>query len=625
MASIVRGNPMKSPNPVPVYALVLLASAMVQAQVVNGSFEDDMNGHAPSNWLVTGGTVSVSDVADCLFPSTGSKYLVVDSYPAGPAFPGYGPHGWNNTGQARQTVVRPAGQFCVLSIDWEFLPGEPVPQAFYNDFLSIDVINATTDALIRNVVYVDSGFTAGNPPYTNVPGAGAGQLTWVPNQSLQFPFTTANPAPAGLKRAIVDLSMVPVGTAMTIEINVGNGGDAEGPSRAYIDRVEILGGQQNFNSGNAALRVLGSAHQDGIFNDFDWSDDILSFAPYHFRACPGQKLSFRARGEAGHPWILAAGNLLEVGVPTAAGQINVDLFSGAPFSFLANGFAGDPTMFPGVLGGATSWFNVDVPEGVLPGTQLTVQAAMQQIGGALAASAATTLEVGPPQVPKGTSNVGGGAITDDGSTNQIFAAFGSWPFYGVSRTSVNVNSNGSLTFGAGDPDPTESESEMLAGPARIAPVWDDLFPPGGSLIRSTQTASTYTVSWMNLQESSAGLHGNNVAVQLYQAAIPTAPAGIFTIYFGSTTMDDGLTGISPGGLPAPAPGASSSNVDWTAHAASLGARGTIPAGSAKLERFALGDDGLPRDLFDLISIGGFSRITFVPDGVGGYTYFVGTR
>ena len=27
----------------------------------------------------------------------------------------------------------------------------------------------------------------------------------------------------------------------------------------------------------------------------------------------------------------------------------------------------------------------------------------------------------------------------------------------------------------------------------------------------------------------------------------------------------------------------------------------------------------------IVKIGGFSRITFVPNGVGGYTYFVGTR
>ena len=129
-----------------------------------------------------------------------------------------------------------------------------------------------------------------------------------------------------------------------------------------------------------------------------------------------------------------------------------------------------------------------------------------------------------------------------------------------------------------------------------------------------------------MRESPAGPHGNNFAIQLYQQAPQsTTPAGVFTIYFGSTTMDDGLTGISPGGLPAPDPNTVSSNVDWTSLAASNGARGVIPAGSAKFEKFATNDNGSLRDTLDLMSIGGVKCITFVPDGAGGYTYFVGTR
>jgi hypothetical protein len=100
---------------------------------------------------------------------------------------------------------------------------------------------------------------------------------------------------------------------------------------------------------------------------------------------------------------------------------------------------------------------------------------------------------------------------------------------------------------------------------------------------------------------------------------------VFTVYFGSTTMADGLVGLSPGNLQPPAPNTNSSNVDWTSLGASLGARGVVPPGTPLFERFAAGDDGQPRDTFDLISIGGVSRITFVPDGNGGYTYFVGTR
>jgi hypothetical protein len=314
---------------------------------------------------------------------------------------------------------------------------------------------------------------------------------------------------------------------------------------------------------------------------------------------------------------MAAGSLLDPGAPTPFGQVNIDL--GSPFLFLIDG---------AILPNSTSWYDFLVPESTPFGTRLTVQGVMEQLGGALAISGATTIEIGAPQIPVGSVSVGGGALSDDGSTNQAFAAFGggSWPFFGVPRSSVTVNSNGSLTFGAGDSAATETESGMLTGPARIAAIWDDLFPPDLGQVRATQTATTYTVSWTNMRESPAGLHGNNFAIQLYQQEPQSlTPGGVFTVYFGSTTMDDGLTGISPGGLPAPAPGAVSSNVDWTSLAASNGARGLIPAGSAKFEKFATNDDGSLRDTLDLMAIGGVRCITFVPDGAGGYTYFVGTR
>jgi hypothetical protein len=608
---------MKWTNLISTYALVLFITTVVQAQVLDGSFEATPVLQTPSTWFVTGGTVYVSDTPDSGFPTAGNKYLVLDSLGAGPALAGYGPHGFNNTAQANSFVTRPPGQFCSLSVDWEYLPGEPLPHPVYNDFMSIDVINNLTGTLIANVVYIDSGITAGTPLYTNIPGAAAGQLTWVPNQSTVFPFMIANPAPAGAKRASVDLSAVPVGTPMTIEINVGNGFDSEGPSRAYIDRVVLYGGQQNNNAASAGLRVLGSTHFDGLPPTPDWSNETLSIAPYTFRTSPGQRLRFRASGLAGLHWALLAGNLIYVGVPTPFGQINVDVFSGAPFAVLIDG---------AILPSATTWVDAFVPDFVPLGTQLTLQGVMEQVGGGLAVSAATTIEVGAPQIPLGGAGVGGGAVTDDGSTNQAFVAFGggSWPFFGVPRTSVNVNSNGSVSFGAGDANPTETETGMFTGPARIAAIWDDLLPPGG-VIKAHQTPATYTVSWTSMPENPAGLPGNNFSIQLYQAPtnVQNAVPGIFTIFYGSTTMADGLTGVSAGGLPAPPP--NSSNVNWTSLAASLGARGIVPAGTAKFERFAAADDGSLRDAFDLMSIGGFSRMTFVPDGSGGYTYFVGTR
>ena len=123
-------------------ALVMVIATTTQAQVLNGSFEDDPDNQPPSNWLVTGGWAYVTSVPDDLFPTSGSKYLIVDVTDGiGPTGAAYGPHGWNSGGQVRQVVTRPPGEFCSLSLDWDFLPTEDAYPGFYNDFLSIDVVD----------------------------------------------------------------------------------------------------------------------------------------------------------------------------------------------------------------------------------------------------------------------------------------------------------------------------------------------------------------------------------------------------------------------------------------------------------------------------------------------------
>ncbi|HWN43955.1 MAG TPA: hypothetical protein VNW71_17155 [Thermoanaerobaculia bacterium] len=112
-----------------------------------------------------------------------------------------------------------------------------------------------------------------------------------------------------------------------------------------------------------------------------------------------------------------------------------------------------------------------------------------------------------------------------------------FPFQGINRTSVFVNSNGNLTFGAGSTDFSESVPEFLAGPARIAPRWDDL-DAGDGLIVASPGAGSLTFHFVSVPEF-ATTSPNYFSVELDQAG------GIGMDYF-ATSRTDGLTGITQG-------------------------------------------------------------------------------
>jgi hypothetical protein len=127
---------------------------------------------------------------------------------------------------------------------------------------------------------------------------------------------------------------------------------------------------------------------------------------------------------------------------------------------------------------------------------------------------------------------------DDTSTEVALAR--PFRFQGTNWNSVWVNSNGNLTFGAGDADFGESVGEFLAGPPRIAPLWDDLdASPGQGLVIAERGFDQTTIHFVSVPQF-FDLAGNYFSVQL-------GPFGKVEMEYGPTARGDALVGITGGG------------------------------------------------------------------------------
>src|SRR5262245_45831677 len=111
---------------------------------------------------------------------------------------------------------------------------------------------------------------------------------------------------------------------------------------------------------------------------------------------------------------------------------------------------------------------------------------------------------------------------------------------GLSFDSVFVNANGNLTFGQPDRSFNDNTRNFLAGPPRIAALWEDLNPAQGGTVSFQQTPSTFTVIWSQVPEYFD--EGEvNFQVTLHKGA------GDVEIGYGKITAVGGLAGISLGG------------------------------------------------------------------------------
>jgi hypothetical protein len=113
-------------------------------------------------------------------------------------------------------------------------------------------------------------------------------------------------------------------------------------------------------------------------------------------------------------------------------------------------------------------------------------------------------------------------------------------FCGRAYDSVFINSNGSLTFGAASADPSASAAAFLAGPPRIAALWDDLSPNSGGTVVYNQTAQEFVASFTDVPAfPDVGTNTFRITLDRSSNQVGIAYAGI--------TATGGLAGLSCGG------------------------------------------------------------------------------
>jgi len=130
------------------------------------------------------------------------------------------------------------------------------------------------------------------------------------------------------------------------------------------------------------------------------------------------------------------------------------------------------------------------------------------------------------------------SLGDDATTEEALA-FG-FGFYGASRSSVFVNSDGNLSFTRGDDASTDRAlGRVLGGPPRAALFFADLDPTKGGAIFVSSAASAFSVTWCGVPDF------DNTGRVTAQATL--LPGGSVEMRFDSgTTLRDAIVALSPG-------------------------------------------------------------------------------
>jgi hypothetical protein len=192
---------------------------------------------------------------------------------------------------------------------------------------------------------------------------------------------------------------------------------------------------------------------------------------------------------------------------------------------------------------------------------------------------------------------GADTIITSASDDGVFGPFAlpfAFSFFGTAQTNVFVNNNGNLTFGVGDSTFTNVPFPQGGAPPRVAPFWDDLFEPPGTLRMSPAATGVFNIIWNGVGFfSGAGTTTAEATLLGAGNSFGAAPGTIVLSYGSVTGTNDGsvTVGLNAGNGTAFAvvPGGGSNGIFNQAQAIALS--GTI--------------------------------WTFTPNGAGGYTVAAG--
>ena len=226
-------------------------------------------------------------------------------------------------------------------------------------------------------------------------------------------------------------------------------------------------------------------------------------------------------------------------------------------------------------------------------------------------SAATTIEIGAPQIPIGDANVGGGAATDDGSTNQPFVRFRRRHVAVLRRAEVlggrQLQRKPDVRRGRRHRDGDGVGHAHRAGPDRRGlgrPL------PAGSRSGAgpRRPRTTYTASWTSMRGVSGRACTETTSPSSSTSRTPelhgTPGRGLHDLLrvdHDGRRPDGNLSRRTAGSDPEH--GLEQRQLDVARQPRSELAASSRRA-SAKFEKFATADNGSLRDTFDLMSIGG---------------------